>query len=319
MQMMRSSRGLLVIGGVLAVAAFVLVVVLLNNKSTPTAVILPTPTVGTPLPTAIPTVGLGVVVAVRDIPAQTKFTNLTSVYANFKDVSLGTGSAQPANAVNSINDWVTTDTRILSNTSFLGTILITQPIRRNSPLLTTNYKVLPISPLLSLANQINPGRVAMSVQLTGTQADNLQVLPGDFVDLLLTIRQRETDSLLSSPADASSLAAHGPLETQQLISNARVVAVGLPVAPGSPQMFTLELPLQDALLLKYVKDSTGTIDMVLISAGDVKNQTVQPKTHAIFPEYFTTPQAIVKGTPQGNGLPNVFVTPIPTPTSKPSH
>jgi Flp pilus assembly protein CpaB len=318
MQMMRSSRGLLVIGGVLAVVAFVLVVVLLNNKSNNAVVLLPTATVGTPLPTAIPTVGLGVVVAIRDIPAQTKFTNLTSVYANFKDVSLGTGSAQPPNAVNSINDWVTTDTRILSNTAFLGTILITQPIRRNSPLLSTNYRVLPISPLLSLANQVNPGRVAEAVQLNALQADNLQILPGDFVDLLLSVRQRETDSLLSSPGDAASLAAHGPFETQQLISNARVIAVGPPpIAPSVMQTFTLELSLQDALLLKYVKDTTGTIDMVLISANDVKNQTVQPKTHAIFPEYFATPEAIVKGTPQGNGVPNVFVTPIPTPTTKP--
>jgi Flp pilus assembly protein CpaB len=324
MQMMRSSRGLLVIGGVLAVIAFVLVVVVLNGKSNNSAaplVVTATPA-GSPVATAIPTVGLGIVVAVRDIPAGTKFTNLTSIAGSFKDVPLGTGVAQPQNAVNSIAEWVTTDTRVLSGTAFLGTILVTQNIRRSSPLLTTEYKVLPISPLFSLAYQIDAGRIAETITVGQSNADNLQILPGDFVDILLTIRQRETDSLNSNLPTSISAPNGGPFETQQLISNVRVVAVGPPLAAAAgaaaTENITLELPVQDALLLKYVKDTSGALELVLLSSEDVKNQTVQPKTKAVFPEYFLTPETTVKGTPIGNGVPNVFVTPKPTLTPKPT-
>src|SRR5689334_19946736 len=113
MQMMRSSRGLLVIGGVLAVVAFVLVVVVLNGKSnnaTPPVVATATPA-GSPQPTDSPTVTFGYVAAVHKIAAGTKYTDATSIYRDFKNVALGTGTIQPPFAVNSINEWLTTDTR----------------------------------------------------------------------------------------------------------------------------------------------------------------------------------------------------------------
>jgi hypothetical protein len=137
---------------------------------------------------------------------------------------------------------------------------------------------------------------------------------------LLSIRERDLDSLITDPPSAAA----GPMETQQLISNAKVLDV-LPVAGGQPGVaYTIEMPLQDALMLKYIKDTVGTLDMVLISAADVKSQLAQPKTNAVVPEYFVTPLAAVKGTavpgvvgtPRGKGVPNVFVTPILTPTPR---
>jgi Flp pilus assembly protein CpaB len=325
MQMMRSSRGLLVIGGVLAVVAFVLVVVVLNGKSnnaTPPVVLATSTPAGSPQPTDSPTVTFGYVAAVHKIAAGTKYTDATSIYRDFKNVALGTGTIQPPFAVNSINEWLTTDTRVLSGTAFLGTILVTKDIRQSDPLLTTDYKVLPVSPLFSLAYQIDAGRVAETITMSQANADNLQILPQDFVDILLTIRQRETDSLNSNLPTSISPPNAGPFETQQLISNVRVVAVSLPSAPAAnvaaSENITLELPVQDALLLKYVKDTSGSMELVLLSSVDVRDQTVQPKTKAVFPEYFLTPEAVIKGTPQGNGVPYVMVTPKPTLTPKPT-
>jgi Flp pilus assembly protein CpaB len=275
-----------------------------------------TSVVGSPTVTPVPAQPLGYVVAIRDVPSATKFENLAALNAFFKDVPLGTNVAQTPDAVNSIYDLVTTYTNVLSPTTglFTGTIQTTQPIRKGSELLTTQYRVLPISPLNSIAYGIGPGRVAETIQATNLQADNLQLLPGDFVDILLTIRQHEVKSLQSNPPGSTSTG--GALETQQLIAGAKILAVG-PAVAGT-QTFTLELSLQDAVLLKYVKDTVGTVDLVVVSSQDVKNQAVQPRTHAVFPEYFTTPEAIVKGTPQGNGVLNTFVTPLPTPTVVPT-
>ena len=318
MQMLRSSRGLLVIGGVLAVVAFVLVLVVVNNNNANKAIVAvaqPTSVPGTPTATPFPTPVLGQVVAIRSVPAQMKFDNMGLVNAYFKTLLLANGATQPIGSVNSLMEWVTTDTHVLSPTTglFIGTIEITQPITKGSALTTSAYRVLPVAPVGSIAYSLDPGRVAETIQLTNLQAANLKVMPGDFVDLLLTIRQHEVDSLVSNPQASGSSNTQGAVETQQLISNAKIVDVGLPTATGT-QVYTVELPLQDALLLKYVKDTFGTVDMVLMSADDVRNETAQPKTHAIFPEYFATPVTIAKGTSQGNGVPNVFVTPRPTPT-----
>ncbi len=220
--------------------------------------------------------------------------------------------------VSSIQDWITTYTHVYSDTAnlFLNDIEITKGITKGNALLTTDYDVLPVPPPSSLSWNIPPGRVAETIQVTGLQSDDLHIQPGDSVNVYLSIRQRDVDSLSSNPQPSGVEV--GPIDTQQLISDARVLAVGLPVTAGASPTYTLALTPQDALLLKYVKDTYGTVDIVLIAGEDVKGQVVQPRTKAIFPEYFATPEAFVKGTPQGNGLPNTFVTPRPTLTPQPT-
>jgi len=321
MQILRSSRGLLVVGGILAIVAFVLVVYLLENssKSTPTPIAGPTapvatvtPTLGTPPPTAVPTEVLDLVVAQRNVPADTKITDMTMLATYFKEIPRPSG-AQVVDAVNSVDEWVNADTHVYSTTTapnFLGTILIIKPIKTDDYVRMTDFTVLPMSPPGSLAFSIPPGRVAETVQISNLQADDLHIQAGDFVDVLLSIRQSEVDSLHSNPQSALANGATnwtGPVETQQLISDAQVVEVGM-------QTCTLAVSLQDAVLLKYAKDTWGTMDLVLVSSDDVKNQTVQTHTSAVFPEYFLTPEPVVLGTPQGPGVANLFITPIPTPT-----
>jgi Flp pilus assembly protein CpaB len=312
---------MLVIGAILAVVAFVLVVVLLNQKSTttPTTTASGTPsataTAGPEMPSVTPTVGLSVVQAVQKVPVGTKLTSDAEIHAYFEDVPVPPNTIIPADTITSIEQWET-DTHVISGTTFIGALQMTTTINRGSPLRAGSYRVLPIPPFASLSYQVDPGRVAESIQLMPLFADNGQIMVGDYVDLLLTIRQHAVDSRLWD----SPLVTSGAYETQEIVSTAKVVAAVPPVgAVGG--VYTLALPIQDALLVKYVKDSGGIVDMVLISADDVKNQTAQPRTNAIVPEYFLTPQPAVKGTPglsgspsatPVNGVPYPFVTPLPT-------
>lgn len=321
MLFLRSSRGMLVIGAVLAVVAFVLVVVLLNQKSSTTS----TGTQGTPLPTATagpeqpsvtPTVGLSVVQAVQKVPAGTRLTSDAEIHAYFKDVPVPPNTIIPADTITSIGQWES-DTHVISGTTFIGALQIISTINQGSALRAGSFKVLPIPPFNSLSYQVDPGRVAESIQLAPLFADNGTIVTGDYVDLLLTIRQHAVDSHLWD----SPLVSSGAYETQELVSTAKVVQAVPVGAAGAGYVYTLALPIQDALLVKYVKDTGGIVDMVLIAADDIKNQTVQPHTNAIVPEYFLTPQPAVRGTPgvssspsptPVNGVPYPFVTPLPT-------
>jgi len=334
MQLLRTSRGQLLIGAVLALVAFVIVVVVLSKQSNNNTTTGPINSAGIVVaPTFTPTPGPHYVVAKFQVPPQTNLDSIDQINQYFEDVPVPSQATPDPDRVTSIHDWITNYTHVYSETAnlFLNDIQITKVITARSALLTTDYVVLPVPPPSSLSWNIPPGRVAETVQLSGNQSDDLHIQAGDSVDVLLSIRQHEVDSLGSDPQSTSGVAVtgggtdygtnwRGSLETQQLISDARVVAIGLPAVPGSnqAQTYTLALPLQDALLLKYVKDTYGNIDLVLISGEDVKGQALQPKTHAIFPEYFATPEAVLKGTPQGNGLPNAFVTPRPTLTPQAS-
>ncbi len=329
MQLLRSSRGQLLIGAILAVVAFVIVVLVLSkqsNNSTSSGPAVTTPVVV--VPTFTPTPGPHYVVAKYQVPPLTKLDSIDKINQYFEDVPVPAQATPDPDRVTSIHDWITNYTHVYSETAnlFLNDIQITKAITARSALLTTDYVVLPVPQPNSLSWSVPAGRVAETVQVTNLQSDDAHIQPGDSVDLLLSIRQHEIDSRNSDPQPQSGGSASdpgtnwkGPIDTQQIITDARVVAVGLPpVAGGGTQTFTLAVTLQDALLLKYVKDTYGTLDLVLISGEDVKGQVQQPKTHAVFPEYLVTPEASTKGTPQGNGLPNVFVTPRATFTPQPT-
>jgi Flp pilus assembly protein CpaB len=328
MQLLRTSRGQLLVGAVLALVAFVIVVLVLSKQSNTTNTIVLSGTPQVAAPTFTPTPGPHYVVAKYQVPPLTKFDSIDQITQYFEDVPVPPQATPNPDAVTSIHDWITNYTHVYSETAnlFLNDIQITKAITAHSALLTTEYVVLPVPPPNSLSWAIPAGRVAETVQATNLQSNDTHILPGDAVDVLLSIRQNEVDSRRSDPQPPGGGAGgdigsnwRGPIESQQLISDARVVAVGAPpIPPATAQTFTLALTLQDALLLKYVKDTYGTVDLVMIAGEDVKGQVPQPKTHPVFPEYVQTPEAFAKGTPQGNGLPNVFVTPRPTFTPQPT-
>jgi Flp pilus assembly protein CpaB len=320
-QLLRSRRGLLVVGAALALVAFALVVVLLNQKSSTgtngeptatvglttatttaaldaTAVALPSPTISIPPNQAV--------VAAMDIPAGTKLLNAAAVQKYFKDT--------PVVGPLTVEDVMTSTELLASQAGTSEMIQIPAPIKRGSFISRQALDVQPLSPPDSLSYQVRPGRVAETIQVPTLSADNVAIRSGDYVDLFLTL-YRNYD-LSSRTANPPQPVHSGPIQTQQLISGVRVISAT--VLPGTGGVYMLELTPQDAALVKYVKDAAGQIDLTLLSADDVQTRAASPRTIPVVPEYFITPEAIVRGTPQGNGVPYPFDTPLPTFTPVPT-
>ena len=100
------------------------------------------------------------------------------------------------------------------------------------------------------------------------------IRPGDRVDILLTLPLARTPAPTqgqSQPQAAASM----PQVTQTLLQNVEVLRVGtFPLTGqqegGAPQGkgITFEVSHQDALVMKWAKDSGGTIDLVLRHPSD---------------------------------------------------
>ena len=333
---MRNGRGLLVVGALLAVAAFALVYVFFNQKSstqTPAAtataslatsagspvavgssvaavtspVAAGTPVLGsavsTPVGTATPAINVEVV-ANRNIPADLRIANISDLVRYFKDYPIPAGQSAPRDAVGGLG--------ILSTNLISNTVHILNPVRAGNPILNTDYELEPFSPPTSLSNQIRPGRVGISIAVLPLAADNALIFPGDYVNLLLTLHQKD---FYNRPIGAPDIALGGSATTQQLLTSLRVIDAR-PVLGN----YTLEMSPQDSLLVKYVKDTGGAIEMTLISAEDVKTRAKAPQTNPVVPDYFLTPMPLVQGTPNGTpvkGVPYPFSTPFPTLTATP--
>jgi Flp pilus assembly protein CpaB len=251
-----------------------------------------------------PPMGLQEVTAIHDVPAGTRFSDAATIALYFKNQPVPPMASVPVDAVAS-TDALTTS--LISNT-----IRMTNTIKRGAVLTTDSFELLPFSPPGSQAYAVRAGRVATSIQVPLLNADNGAIQAGDFVDVFLTLPEKDLSAhTFNSPA---GLANNGPNQTQQILQDVRVISATPPVT----NTYTLELTPQDALLLKFVKDNGGVVDLALMSSQDVKTQAAQPQTNAIVPQYFLTPQANAQGTPQSNGLVNPFDTPLPTLTPIPT-
>lgn len=91
------------------------------------------------------------------------------------------------------------------------------------------------------------------------------VRAGDRVDLLISLPvSQPAQPTAAAPADGAT-----PIVTQMMLQNIEVLRVGSFTAPGQQQanasskFITFQVKPQDALVLKWAKDSGGTIDLVL--------------------------------------------------------
>ena len=102
--------------------------------------------------------------------------------------------------------------------------------------------------------------------------------PGDRLDILLSLRLNQS---ASRPATGEQRAAAG-MSTQTTLQNVEIFAIG-EQAPGrhpgerqrrqrphrpSAQPLALLVDHQDAIIIKYIKDSGGTIDLALRSSDE---------------------------------------------------
>lgn len=106
--------------------------------------------------------------------------------------------------------------------------------------------------------------------LSGTGA----IRAGDRVDILLTLPLARTPAAGQTSQTSQGATSSIPLVTQTLSQNVEVLRVGSFPAAGQPEGaaagkgITFQVSHQDALILKWAKDSGGVIDLVLRHPSD---------------------------------------------------
>jgi len=217
-----------------------------------------------PAPT-MPPGGYPQVVASHDLAATTVITDSAAVTASF--VVTGSPLLPQRGTLSSLQ---ALDASI--NAAHGGRYL-TRAVPAGTPLRQDDLADLGGRTGASLSLSMPVGFEAVSVSVPPLQSADGTVVAGDHVDVLLTL---STDQLVDSRPPSQP---PGPQETQQLLQN-------VTVARANPPIYTLLVRPQDALLLKYVKDSQNALLELALRSG--QNPTTPPlRTAPILPAYFT--------------------------------
>ena len=127
----------------------------------------------------------------------------------------------------------------------------------------------------SMSDRVPPGRVVVWLPMPDLLAGQVGFRPGDRLDILLSM------SLNKASAGEQQNNSQG-LSTQVTLQNVEIFAIGEQLQAGiqatekgaqartsaSGQPLALLLDHQDAIILKYIKDSGGTIDLALRSSDE---------------------------------------------------
>ncbi len=123
---------------------------------------------------------------------------------------------------------------------------------------------------------LKDGMVAISLSGSDALSGTGAIRPGDRVDILLTLPLTRTGAAANQPSGAPAQTASSsiPQVTQTLIQNVEVLRVGgFPSgnqqdAAAAGRSLTFQMSHQDALILKWAKDSGGVIDLALRAPSD---------------------------------------------------
>jgi pilus assembly protein CpaB len=249
-------RGLLFIGlGLIAAIAAGVVVYSLSTSLGQEAVqasTQPTPIVQT----------REVVVAAVDIEPSTAITNTHILTANWP--------------VNLLRGDVFTDTeQVLGQTA-------TSKAFGGQPLLKSQF--LPAGGRTGVSAAIPPGKVLVAFPSTDILNSTGAVQTGDHVDILLTIPISGTARLnLASEAESQLGAGQRQIVSQITLQNIEVYNTGFWTPPGQAtenaqalKVITFVVDPQEALFLKFIKDSGGTIDLIVRSLADAGEVSTYP-------------------------------------------
>ena len=261
-KLVRNSRSLLILGVLLAVIAFVLAFSLLSKaQNSPAGLAAPQPT---PVPAKELIVNSG-------LPALTQIVDLQTARQYFHEQPVT--ASIPADYVqgfNGLHDLIAQGPRHLAIALNKGDTLLTTDLISNTAPGTVDY-----SPLL------NKGEVAETISVPSVSAagnGNIQV--SDRVDMLVTYKLPLQET--GTPPRLPGIERVGPpantWETQTTLENLRVLNV-------AGVNYTLAVTHQDALLLKWVKDTSGTVDVVVRASDDSGRKPNYYKTTPILPDY----------------------------------
>jgi pilus assembly protein CpaB len=212
------------------------------------------------VPTATPLAVQELLLAARDIPAR-GLVSASDVVT--REYPLGLA---PADAIQDAGE-------VLSHTAatqiFAGEILVK---RQFSPL-EGDSGVSAILPA---------GKVLVAFPATDMLNATGAVQAGDHVDILISLSISGTTTLNpNTPAQEGS--GSKALVTQATMQNVTVYSTGVwsPTGSGGDssgglKVITFIVDRQEALILKYIKDSGGTIDLIVRSAADGSPGTTDP-------------------------------------------
>src|SRR5207344_1946147 len=128
----------------------------------------------------------------------------------------------------------------------------------------------------SLSDRVPPGRVVVWMPMPDLLAGQVGFRPGDRLDILLSMT-------LNKAATGEQQSNSQGLSTQVTLQNVEIFALGEQIQAGAPpadknaqqqqrapggQPLALLVDHQDAIIIKYIKDSGGTIDLALRSSDE---------------------------------------------------
>jgi Flp pilus assembly protein CpaB len=252
----RNSRSLLIGGVLLAVIAFALAFYVLSkasNSSSSQAALQSTPAPAAPA-----------LIVNSDMQALTQITDLETARHYFHEQPVtGAIPADYVQGFNGLHDLIVQGPRHLAIALPKGETLLSTDLVTNTAPGAVDY-----------SSMLNKTEVAETIAVQPVAAGNGNIQVSDHVDLLVTYKLPLQGSAPRLPGIDHSASPANTSETQTTLQNLRVLNV-------AGTNYTLAVTHQDALLLKWVKDTNGTVDLV-VRAGDDSGSY---RTTAILPTY----------------------------------
>ncbi len=212
-----------------------------------------------------------VVVVARDVPPRTKVTAEDLIT---KEIPV---SAIPENAVRTQEEAID---KVTTGTLIAGEILLAPRV------------AVPGEQRAQVAFEVEAGQVVMAFPANDLMSRTGILQPGDVVDFLYTMRVTSTEP----GADEASTTSEADTVTFWSLQRISITALVLSntqedQAAGKPQSYLFALEPQDALLLKHLKDTGATLDLVLRAREDdqvFETEPVNPRY--LQEEYGITPE-----------------------------
>jgi pilus assembly protein CpaB len=170
-------------------------------------------------------------------------------------------------------------------------------------------------PAPNISDRITPGMVVMWLPLPDVLLNQSVVKPGDRVDILLTAPIKSSDvgdkstDVLSTQTTLQNLevyrvgeeelgqpaSTNAPAAAQKGAASFGGVSTSKPAANTAPKTIGLLVDHQDAVTIKFIKDSGGTIDLVMRSLEDVQTVRTEGVTlDSVADRFrFRVPQSVV--------------------------
>jgi pilus assembly protein CpaB len=266
-----NQRGLLFIllGLIAAVAAAAVVYSLSNGVAAKTSSVT--------VPTAVPQRGIDIVVARQDIAANTKIiTDMLTLKQYPLDLLPSDGYTSTAPLVGT-----TTKVKVLQG----------DPLRRG--------QFIAAGGRIGASVNVEKGKVLVAFPSTDIRNSTGAVQPGDHVDILLTLPISGTARLDAGAGTESQLQSGKNLVSQATLQNIQVYSTGEWTPPNAQggenarglKIITFIVDHQEAIILKFVKDSGGVIDLVVRSLEEKDTVVTDPVNLDYLVDLYNSPYA----------------------------